>query len=74
MSRCLYCPREKIRSDEINFCLAKNSGMKVYSFTLAHGILGDSSTVICWMSPFVILGVSGLFCHFYSFFDGNCCW
>ena len=23
------------------------------------------------MSPFVILGVSGLFCHFYITFDGN---
>ena len=29
---------------------------------LTHCILVDSSTVICWMSPFVILGVSGLFC------------
>ena len=28
-----------------------------------------SSTIICWTSPFVILGVSGLFCHFYSIFD-----
>ena len=31
----------------------------------------DSSTVICWICPFVILGVSGLFCHFYSIFDGK---
>ena len=23
----------------------------------------DSSTVICWMSPFVILEILGLFCH-----------
>ena len=30
----------------------------------------DSSTVICWTSPFVILGVSGLICRFYSIFDG----
>ena len=29
----------------------------------------DSPTVICCMSPFVILGVSGLFCRFYSIFD-----
>ena len=28
---------------------------------LTHCILVDSYTVICWMSPFVILGVSGLF-------------
>ena len=31
----------------------------------------DSTTVICWTSPFVILGVSGLFCLFYSGFDGK---
>ena len=29
---------------------------------LTHCILMDSSIVICWMRPFVILGVSGLFC------------
>ena len=28
----------------------------------------DSSTVICLMSPFFILGASGLFCHFSSIF------
>ena len=39
------------------------------SFT--HCILVDSSTVICWKSPFVILGVSGLFCRFYYNFDGK---
>ena len=32
-------------------------------------ILVDFSTVLFWMSPFVILGVSGLFCSFYSIFD-----
>ena len=37
---------------------------------LTHCILVDSSTVKCWTSPFVILGVSGLFCSFYSIFDG----
>ena len=26
---------------------------------------------ISWMSPFAILGVSGLFCHFYSIIDGK---
>ena len=31
----------------------------------------DSSTVICWTRPFVILGISGLCCRFYSIFDGN---
>ena len=28
----------------------------------------DRSTVICWMSPFVILGMLGLLCRFYYFF------
>ena len=28
----------------------------------------DFSTVICWTNPFVILGVSGLFCRFCSIF------
>ena len=37
-------------------------------FYLTHYILVDSSTVICWMSLFVILGVLGLFFHFYSTF------
>ena len=31
----------------------------------------DSSTVICWTSPFVILRVSSLFCRFNYIFDGN---
>ena len=31
----------------------------------------DSSTAVCLTSPFVILGVSGLFCRFYSIFDGK---
>ena len=34
---------------------------------LTHCILVNSSTVICWTSPFVILGVSGLFCPFIPF-------
>ena len=38
-----------------------------------HCILVDSSTVIWWTSPFVILGVSDLLCRFYSIFDGNSC-
>ena len=35
---------------------------------LTHCILKDSSTVICWTSPFVSLGMPGLFCSFYSIF------
>ena len=37
------------------------------------GGLVDSS-VIYWMSPFVILGLLGLCSHFYSAFDGNSSW
>ena len=32
---------------------------------LTHCLLIDSSAVISWTSPYVILGVSGLFCRFY---------
>ena len=38
---------------------------------LTHCILVDFSTVICWATPFVILGVLGLFSRFYSFFIEN---
>ena len=31
--------------------------------SLTYCILMDPFNVICWKSPFVILGVSGLFCH-----------
>ena len=41
---------------------------------LAHNILMDSSNVICWTSPFVTLGVMGLFCGFNSIFDGKSCY
>ena len=40
---------------------------------LTHCILVDSSTVICWMSPYVVLGVSCLFCPFHSICDGKFC-
>ena len=33
----------------------------------------QSSTVICWTSPFFILEVSGLFCRFYFILDGKSC-
>ena len=46
---------------------------RIKLFALTHCILVDTSSVICWMSPFVILGVSGLLCHFYSIFDGKSC-
>ena len=38
---------------------------------LTHCLLADSSAVTCWTSPFVFLGVSGVFCRFYSNFDGK---
>ena len=38
-----------------------------FSFGLIHFILVDSSAVICWTSPFVILRVSGLFVAFILF-------
>ena len=36
-------------------------------------LLIDSSNVICWTCPFVILEVSGLFCRFYSISDEKSC-
>ena len=38
---------------------------------ITHCIPVDFATVMCWMGPFVILGVPGLFCCFNSIFDGN---
>ena len=40
-------------------------------FLWNHCILVDSSTVIYWTSPFVILEVSDPFCRFYSVIDGK---
>ena len=39
----------------------------LFFFYLTHRILVDSSTVMYWMSPFLILRVSGLFCPFLLF-------
>ena len=38
---------------------------------LTHCILLDYSIVVCWWSPFVIEGLLGLFCCFYSISDGK---
>ena len=56
------------------FCCCKSSLGQLVDFVqlikqqhmcqLTHCILVDSSTVICWASPFAILGVSCLFRHF----------
>ena len=47
--------------------------MKVYPYSFTYCILVDSSIVICWTNPFVISGVSGQLCRFYSIFDGKSC-
>ena len=47
--------------------------LKVYPSTLSHYVLVDSSTITCWMSPFVILAMSGIFCRFYSISYGKSC-
>ena len=42
--------------------VGKHEGiMYLNTASSTHCILVDSSAVICWMSPFVFLGVSGLF-------------
>ena len=41
--------------------------LQMCPFSLTYCILLDSSTAICWTSPFVIFGVPGLFCHFFYF-------
>ena len=61
-----------------NFCrrvgIKRGRGLCGNSY-LTHCILVGSSslTAICWTSPFVIIGVSGLFCHFYSIFEVKSC-
>ena len=40
-------------------------------YSLTHCMLVDSAIVICWASPFVIEGVSGLFCQLYPFLYGK---
>ena len=57
----------------VNFQGSSTAILRFLPPFLTHFILVDSSTVICWMSLFVILGVSGLFCCFYSIFDGKSC-
>ena len=40
---------------------------------LLNPLYTGSSTVICWTSTFVILGVSGRFCRFYFISNGISC-
>ena len=44
-----------------------------YRFQLTHCILVDSSTVICWTSPYVMLGGQVCFVAYILFFDGKSC-
>ena len=48
-------------SSDLRFCT-------LFALLLTHCVLVDASTVICWTSPFVILGVSDLFRRFYNIF------
>ena len=60
-----FIPPVKVTNSTDHKCI--NIDDKLYTCShLTHFILVDSSPVICWKSPFVTLGVSGLFCHFYS--------
>ena len=54
---------------EIRFGLNLQGASMHRAFHNCPDLMVDSSTVICWMSPFVILDVSGLFCCFSSIFD-----
>ena len=56
---------------DILFLSLEDTALPTRGHFLTHCILVDSPTVIYWMSPFVILGMSGLFCCFYYNFDGN---
>ena len=40
---------------------------------LMHLITPVDNFVLFWMNSFVIVGESGLFCCFYSIFDGKSC-
>ena len=53
------------------YSLSFNCSKPTIRCNLTQCILVDSPTVICWTNPFVILRVLGLFCRFYSIFDGK---
>ena len=55
------------------FALMTDDKYKKLQSLLTHCILVYSSTIICWMSPFVILVVLRPFFRFcfYSFLDGQ---
>ena len=50
------------------------ASIAIFSFgILTHCILVDSSTVSCLTTPFVILGLSGLFCRFLFLMENSVC-
>ena len=55
------------------FPFVKNNGKTSIPVHLIPFILVGISTAICWTSPFVILGVSGLFSRFNSVSDAKSC-
>ena len=56
------------RNERSEFC---NDDSCIDPPLLTYCILVDSSTIICWTSLSVNLGVSRSFCRFYSIFDGK---
>ena len=65
----LYIGKIRIKLNHAKLVLV--STCTVHFHVSTHCIPVDSPTVICWTSPFIILGMSGLFCHFSSIFDGK---
>ena len=74
--------RKKLNFSQLNICISISS--KVFFLADADVQRFQSivywwslpllHVVLCWTSRFVILWFSGLFCHFYSIFDGKSCW
>ena len=63
----IFCQKNAVYKGH-EFCIPFNGGQ-----LLTHCILVDSSTLICWTSPFVSKRVLGLFCRFYSILDAKSC-
>ena len=65
----MFCTLKHVLNMYILYVFSGDAVM--YSFSQVDLILFkvNSSTVICWMSPFVILDVSGQIYCFYSIFD-----
>ena len=69
LSRFLYLPQiTTLKLIYVTELTERQTVQILIILLLTHCILIGSSTVICWTSPFVILGMSGLFCLFFFFF------